>query len=258
MSQDRIKEILGKYGEPVEGSVWKVQGQTVILHKALERVAARAGIVFDPPVVLRAEREEAVILVTGRLKLQGELPPDAEPGKFYAVETGQRMEWSIGEALVNVNYRVSGRQAAYVYAMAEKRAKDRVILKLIELHGYAYSEDEADDFRDGKPRLVQREREPFSEVQEPETEPAPEPFSEMREVNLGDITVNGERMSAYAARKSGVWTPLVTSLRACKTKEALETWTEEHSADIADLPDFWRSELRDEYKARVEYVVRGR
>ena len=32
---------------------------------------------------------------------------------------GERLEWSIGEALVNVNYRVSGRQAAYVYAMAE-------------------------------------------------------------------------------------------------------------------------------------------
>jgi hypothetical protein len=31
--------------------------------------------------------------------------------------------------------------------MAEKRAKDRVILKLIGLHGMVYSEIEADDFR---------------------------------------------------------------------------------------------------------------
>jgi hypothetical protein len=31
--------------------------------------------------------------------------------------------------------------------MAEKRAKDRVILKLIGLHGLAYSEEEADDFK---------------------------------------------------------------------------------------------------------------
>ena len=30
--------------------------------------------------------------------------------------------------------------------MAEKRAKDRVILKLVGLHGDVYSEDEADDF----------------------------------------------------------------------------------------------------------------
>ena len=59
----------------------------------------------------------------------------------------ERVEWSMGEALVNVNYRVSGKQAAYVYAMAEKRGKDRVILKLIELHGLVYSEEEADEFR---------------------------------------------------------------------------------------------------------------
>jgi hypothetical protein len=35
--------------------------------------------------------------------------------------------------------------------MAEKRAKDRVILKLVGLHGYVYSEDEADDFKNAKP-----------------------------------------------------------------------------------------------------------
>ena len=32
--------------------------------------------------------------------------------------------------------------------MAEKRAKDRVILKLAGLHGYVYSEDEAEDFKE--------------------------------------------------------------------------------------------------------------
>ena len=63
----------------------------------------------------------------------------------------ERAEWSIGEALVGVNYRVSGKQAAYVYAMAEKRAKDRVILKLIELHGLVYSEEEADEFKTSRP-----------------------------------------------------------------------------------------------------------
>lgn len=126
----QIADILAKYGEPFAGNVWRVQGQAVIYHKALERIAAQARITFDPPVVLRAERDEAVILVVGRM--------------------GERTEWSIGEALVGVNYRVTGRQAAYVYAMAEKRAKDRVILKLIELHGLVYSEEEADEFKAGR------------------------------------------------------------------------------------------------------------
>src|SRR5918993_3128936 len=132
----QIAEILAKHGEPVAGNIWRVQGQAVIYHKALERIASRAKIRFDQPSVLRSERDEAVILVTGHM-----------PGS----DGGERSEWSIGEALINVNYRVSGKQAAYVYAMAEKRAKDRVILKLIELHGLVYSEEEADEFKQGRP-----------------------------------------------------------------------------------------------------------
>ena len=126
-ADQQIADILAKYGEPIAGNIWRVQGQAVIYHKALERIAAQAGIAFASPTILRAERDEAVILVTGSM--------------------GERTEWSIGEALVNVNYRVSGRQAAYVYAMAEKRAKDRVILKLIGLHGLLYSEEEADELK---------------------------------------------------------------------------------------------------------------
>lgn len=132
MSSDKkIADVLAKFGEPMAGNVWRVQGTAVIYHKALERIAAQAKIAFDPPTIVRAERDEAVILVSGRM--------------------GERMEWSIGEALVGTNYRVSGKQAAYVYAMAEKRAKDRVILKLIELHGLVYSEEEADEFRNSRP-----------------------------------------------------------------------------------------------------------
>ena len=60
---------------------------------------------------------------------------------------GERAEWSIGEALVDVNYHVSGSEAAYVYAMAEKRAKNRVILKLIGLQDLASSEETESDSR---------------------------------------------------------------------------------------------------------------
>lgn len=131
MSADAtIQDILAKYGEDVRSATWKVQSATVIYHRAIERIAAKAGIRFDPPQILRAERDEAVILVTGRL--------------------GDMTVWSIGEAMVNVNYRVSGKQAAYVWAMAEKRAVDRVVLKLIGLHGIVYSENEADEFKRGR------------------------------------------------------------------------------------------------------------
>jgi hypothetical protein len=74
------------------------------------------------------EKKMVVMVVTGRL--------------------GDKVEWSFGEAAPYNN------KNSYPYAMAEKRAKDRVILKLVGLHGDAYSEDEADDFKESNPDLV--------------------------------------------------------------------------------------------------------
>src|SRR5215218_5013068 len=117
----QIATILDRYGEPVTGNVWQTEGETFIHHKTLERIAGKAKITFAPPTILRTGRDEAVLLVIGRL--------------------GERMEWSIGEALVGVNYDPPGSEPAYVYAMAEKRGKDRVILKLIELSDVVSSEE---------------------------------------------------------------------------------------------------------------------
>lgn len=105
--------------------VWEVRnGAYAIKHKALERVAAALKITFDPPHVVEANAADkiAVICVTGR--------------------KGDRMEWSIGEASPANN------KNAYCYAMAEKRGKDRVVLKLLQTHGAIYSESEADEFGD--------------------------------------------------------------------------------------------------------------
>lgn len=118
-----------------QNDVWAVQGTPVVKHHALERLGAAVGIKFDMPVVLRSERDEAVFLVRG-----------THPNGVS--------DWSTGEAQVvkdgqlGGNYKVSGKQASYVYAMAEKRARDRVILKLAGLHG-VYSEEEADEFKGG-------------------------------------------------------------------------------------------------------------
>src|SRR3954469_6357613 len=154
-ADQQIADILAKYGEPIAGNIWRVQGQAVIYHKALERIAAQAGIAFGPPTILRAERDEAVIVVTGSM--------------------GERTEWSIGEALVNVNYRVSGRQAAYVYAMAEKRAKDRVILKLVGLHGLLYSEEEADELKSSAASVTASETPAQGEEEQPGVEASAKP-----------------------------------------------------------------------------------
>ncbi len=118
-----------------ESDLWAVQGTPVIKHSALERLSAALKITWDMPTVIRSERDECVVLV--RASRQDGIS-----------------EWSFGEALIQAdgkpggNYRVSGKQASFVYAMAEKRAKDRVVIKLAGLHG-AYSEEEADDFKSG-------------------------------------------------------------------------------------------------------------
>ncbi|WP_230531339.1 trna delta -isopentenylpyrophosphate transferase [Microvirga roseola] len=203
----KIAEVLGKFGEPMAGNVWRVQGTAVIYHKTLERIAAQAKVIFDEPKIIRAERDEAVIQVTGRM--------------------GDRVEWSIGEALIGVNYRVSGKQAAYVYAMAEKRAKDRVILKLIELHGYVYSEEEADEFKQGRPGME-------APVEVEKTEP--------------------QKGRVEAAASSGeTEDELKQKIKKAKTINAVTDLMLHADTQrlLNDLPEGIRDEIRDYAKARL-------
>ncbi len=206
----KISEVLAKFGEPMAGNVWRVQGTAVVYHKTLERIAAQANVVFDEPKIIRAERDEAVIQVTGRM--------------------GERVEWSIGEALIGVNYRVSGKQAAYVYAMAEKRAKDRVILKLIELHGYVYSEEEADEFKQGRPGFA----DPHVELEK--TEPQ---------------TQKGRVEAAAADGK--VEDDLKAKIKKAKTINAVTDLMLHADTQkvLSDLPEGIRDEIRDYAKARL-------
>ena len=117
-----IADVLKSYGIGHE-ACWDCHGTWVVYHKYLEQIAAKAGIEFDAPLIVEADggKKVAALCVTGILK--------------------ERSEWSIGEASPSNN------KNAYPFAMAEKRGKDRVILKLIGLHGLAYSEEEADDFK---------------------------------------------------------------------------------------------------------------
>lgn len=119
-----VLAVMKEYGLGSD-EIWQVHGTAwVIKHKALERVAIERGIVFDQPHVIEGNSADKIValVVTGTMD--------------------KRTEWSIGEAAPNNN------KNQYPYAMAEKRGKDRVILKLLKAHGMVYSEDEADDFSD--------------------------------------------------------------------------------------------------------------
>lgn len=125
----KITAVLKEHGFGKD-AVWDCRGTWVVYHRVLEQIAANAGIQFDQPFVVEANGANgiAAICVTGRL--------------------GERLVWSIGEAAPKNN------KNAYPWAMAEKRAVDRVVLKLIGLHGLAYSEEEADDFKPSAPTIA--------------------------------------------------------------------------------------------------------
>lgn len=117
---------LGFTEEEVKNGCWLLERNEkaiawICLHKFLERVAQKAGITFDEPKVFNLEPSEIALYVNGH------------KGDFSA--------WAIGEASSK------NCKNEYRWAMAEKRAKDRVILKLLGVAGDVYSEEEADDFK---------------------------------------------------------------------------------------------------------------
>lgn len=126
----RLLEVLKEANLTPEEATWDCHGTPVILHKACEKIAAVYNIAFDAPMMIEGDckSKHAVMCVTGHW--------------------GDKTEWSIGEAAPYNN------KNTYPYAMAEKRAKDRVILKLVGLHGDAYSQAEADEFEEAMPKKL--------------------------------------------------------------------------------------------------------
>lgn len=134
MTRKTIQDLLKEHDIDVGTALWDCRGKTIVLHKALEQLATALDIGFEPPVLVESNSEtgRVVMLVRGML-------PNEKDENGNAIKG--RIEWTFGEASPQNN------KNPYPYAMAEKRAKDRVILKLLGVHGEVYSDVEADDFR---------------------------------------------------------------------------------------------------------------
>ena len=120
---EKLSKIIKEIGMTEKEATWDVHGTPVVLHKACEKIAALYEIVFDVPTMYAQDikSKEVAMCVVGHM--------------------GDKTEWATGEAAPYNN------KNNYPFAMAEKRAKDRVILKLVGLHGDVYSQSEADEFR---------------------------------------------------------------------------------------------------------------
>ncbi|PDT15864.1 hypothetical protein CO670_15315 [Rhizobium sp. J15] len=126
MSLDpRIEAIRKEYGLDKD-DFWQIpqNKQWVAKHAALEVVATKANVVFASPTIIEADTANgiAVLSVSGTM--------------------GNRSDWATGEASPK------NCKNGYPWAMAEKRAKDRLVLKLVGIHGLVYSEDESEDFKE--------------------------------------------------------------------------------------------------------------
>jgi len=117
----------------------------IITHDACQKIGDMEGIIFGPPQILNSEQSFVRMVISAK--------------------KGEVLMWSIGEA------DTKNCKNLYFGAMAEKRGKDRVILKLINAYEYGiYSDVEADDFK--KPKYEHRTEEQAKEFEELKGHPA--------------------------------------------------------------------------------------
>ena len=117
----------------------------IITHDACQKIGDMEGIIFGPPQILNSEQSFVRMVISAK--------------------KGEVLMWSIGEA------DTKNCKNLYFGAMAEKRGKDRVILKLINAYEYGiYSDVEADDFK--KPKYEHRTEDQAKEFEQLKGHPA--------------------------------------------------------------------------------------
>ena len=106
-------------------ATWDCHGTPVVLHKYIEIIGAKLNVTIDSLDIIEANAKDGIVSMKCVASIE-------EKQKY-------RQVISYGECSPKNN------KNAYPYAMAEKRAVDRCILKLANLHGFVYSENEIDD-----------------------------------------------------------------------------------------------------------------
>ena len=116
-----VKEILEELKFNPSECLWEKHGATCMKHRYIEIAGQEKGVVIESLDEVEKNSAEGVVAIKCTASL----------GKAKVI--------TYGEATPKNN------KNGYPYAMAEKRAIDRAILKLIGIHGFVYSDDEVDD-----------------------------------------------------------------------------------------------------------------
>ena len=129
----KIKQLADKYNLEKD-DFWQLPNNPkvwIIKHDAVERIAKQEGVIFENPTIVEHSREHCVLLGTAVMFTEYD-DPDSK------IE-----EWTFGEADKKTNCHNN-----YIFAMAEKRLKDRLTLKIVGAYEYGiYSDTEADSFK---------------------------------------------------------------------------------------------------------------
>ena len=142
MGNNKIKELAKKYNLNKD-DFWNLTSNVYIIkHDAVQKIAKIEKIVFENPTIVEHSREHCVLMGTATKNWE-----DKAGTKIYT------SEWTFGEADKKTNCKNS-----YIFAMAEKRLKDRLTLKLVDAYEYGiYSDTEADDFKKPKSDFDERQ-----------------------------------------------------------------------------------------------------
>ena len=116
----RVTAILKGLGLTKEESLWDCHGTWVMYHRYIEIAGVKKKISIDDLSEIETNSEKGIVVIKCKASLE----------KMKVITYGEASP--------------KNTRNAYPYAMAEKRAIVRAILKLIGLHGFIYSEDELD------------------------------------------------------------------------------------------------------------------
>ena len=218
-----LKELIDKVGMSEQEATWDCHGTPVIYHDALERIASHIGIEFQEPHIIKDNVEEGFVAmcVTGT--------------------DGDKTEWSIGEASPYNS------KNSYPFAMSEKRAKDRVILKLIGASGFVYSEEEAESFKNPNRQVEQKQQ--VKQEEPPPFEPDPNSVSileqDLTDDQMRDLSRDEYLMVQIPTQISKFIDAQDANTWLNKNSKLLETIKQNYSADYKIISTLFNKKLDD-------------
>ena len=116
---EKIKKILEQFKINPAKALWDCHGTQIMYHRYIEEIGASAGVQVIKYETIKADESTAIVKCHARL--------------------GKVDQFSYGECSPRNS------KNAYPVAMAEKRAFDRCVLKLVGLHGHVYAISEMPD-----------------------------------------------------------------------------------------------------------------